>query len=339
MSGGKKGAFPFYELYSAKQYMDWVLPATLAGAPISIRVCTPGDLLSADAVEARADVWARDVLEHWDTTRVYDARLHEGLQAQFSFSYPYEKEGRRKLKFTVSELKKRTYMAEESGELLMEEPEVIPLLPQFLQEEEELTGASRGTAYHRLLELLDFSRTYDVDALQEVLDGLVREERMTQEMAECIRLSDILDFLNCESGRRMRRAAISGRLFKEQPFVLGVPAGEVYAEADVTENGMFVGDGAPMGNGAPMEKIMDAESGVAREETILVQGIIDVYFEEEDGLVLLDYKTDKVRKASDLAEKYHAQLDYYAKALHRLLEKPVKEKWIYSFTLKEEIRV
>lgn len=315
MSGGKKGAFPFYELYSAKQYMDWILPAALAGAPVSIRVCTPGDLLSADTVEARADVWARDVLEHWDTTRVYDARLHEGLQAQFSFSYPYEKEGRRKLKFTVSELKKRAYMAEESGELLLEEPEVIPLLPQFLQEEEELTGASRGTAYHRFLELLDFSRIYDEDALQEVLDVLVREERMTQEMAECIRLSDILDFLDCESGRRMRRAAISGRLFKEQPFVLGVPAGEVYAEADVTG------------------------SGAVGEETVLVQGIIDVYFEEEDGLVLLDYKTDKVRKASDLAEKYHAQLDYYAKALQRLLEKPVKEKWIYSFTLKEEIQV
>ena len=72
---------------------------------------------------------------------------------------------------------------------------------------------------------------------------------------------------------------------------------------------------------------------------ILVQGIIDVYFEEADGLVLLDYKTDKVRRAADLVEKYHAQLEYYAKALHRLLEKPVKEKWIYSFTLGEEIRL
>ena len=74
-------------------------------------------------------------------------------------------------------------------------------------------------------------------------------------------------------------------------------------------------------------------------ETILVQGIIDVFFEEEDGLVVLDYKTDKVRSAGELKEKYHAQLDYYAQALEQLLEKPVKEKIIYSFTLREEIKV
>ena len=74
-------------------------------------------------------------------------------------------------------------------------------------------------------------------------------------------------------------------------------------------------------------------------EKILVQGIIDVFFEEADGLVVLDYKTDKVRSGQELKEKYHAQLDYYARALEQLLEKPVKEKVIYSFTLQEEIKV
>ena len=53
---------------------------------------------------------------------------------------------------------------------------------------------------------------------------------------------------------------------------------------------------------------------------------------------MLDYKTDRVRKAEELREKYHAQLDYYAEALEQLLKKPVKEKIIYSFTLQEEIR-
>lgn len=314
-------AFPFYELYSAKQYMDWLLPAAFMDESISVRVCTPGDLLIDEAAEMHADAWARDVLENWDVSKVYDAALRSRLEEQFSFSYPYEKEGRRKLKFTVSELKKRAYLEEEGGEILIEEPEVVPLLPQFLKEEEEMTGASRGTAYHRLLELLDFACAYDEGVLKETIDGLVDEGRMAPEMAECIQLSDILGFLNCESGRRMRRAAVAGALFKEQPFVLGVPASEVYSEEDATGNDAAMGD------------------GTGGDEMILVQGIIDVYFEEEDGLVLLDYKTDKVRKAADLVEKYHAQLDYYAKALYRLLEKPVKEKWIYSFTLKEEIRL
>ena len=62
----------------------------------------------------------------------------------------------------------------------------------------------------------------------------------------------------------------------------------------------------------------------------LVQGIIDVYFEEEDGLVVLDYKTDKVYKIEELVEKYHAQLDYYGRALEQITGKKVKEKVLYS---------
>ena len=70
-----------------------------------------------------------------------------------------------------------------------------------------------------------------------------------------------------------------------------------------------------------------------------MQGIIDVYFEEEDGLVVLDYKTDRVSDEKELVDKYHAQLDYYAKALEQLTEKKVKEKLIYSFVLGKEIRL
>ena len=106
----------------------------------------------------------------------------------------------------------------------------------------------------------------------------------------------------------MSRAARCKALFKEQPFVLGIDASEIYPQD---------------------------QSG----EKILVQGIIDVYFGESDGLVVLDYKTDKVRSAGELKEKYHAQLDYYARALTQLTGKPVKEKIIYSFTLGEEIAV
>ncbi len=70
-----------------------------------------------------------------------------------------------------------------------------------------------------------------------------------------------------------------------------------------------------------------------------MQGIIDVYFEEEDGLVVLDYKTDQISRAGELAEKYHAQLDYYGKALEQMTLKRVKEKILYSFTIKKEIGV
>ena len=127
-------------------------------------------------------------------------------------------------------------------------------------------------------------------------------------MAECIRTEDILGFLKSPAGQRMKEAAGKRKLWKEQPFVLGVDAREIY----------------------PQEQ---------EGEQILVQGIIDVYFEEEDGLVVLDYKTDKIFRAEELAEKYHAQLDYYGKALEQMTEKKVKEKIIYSFTIRQEIEV
>ncbi len=64
-----------------------------------------------------------------------------------------------------------------------------------------------------------------------------------------------------------------------------------------------------------------------------------MYFEEEDGLVVLDYKTDRIFEADELARKYHAQLDYYGKALEQMTLKRVKEKILYSFTIKKEIGV
>lgn len=212
------------------------------------------------------------------------------------------------MKFTVSELKKRAYLSEEGGELSFEEPDVIPLIPQFLQEEEELKGASRGSAYHKFLELLDFTKEYKKEELQDTICRLQEEKKLSEEMAACIRIKDILGFLNCPSGQRMHKAALQSLLYKEQPFVLGVDAQEIYPEE-------------PGG------------------EVILIQGIIDVCFEEDGELVVLDYKTDQVKTAEELRDKYHSQLEYYGAALEQLLKKHVKEKIIYSFTLKQEIVV
>ena len=299
----------------AKCYLDWVLPCILSDetgkvkqeSPVEVSVFGAEDL-TPQQEEVQAEVMSEDVLRNWDDSQVYEPELRERLDAQIDYVYPFEDEGKMKLKFTVSELKKWASLAEEAGEEMYEEPVVVPLIPEFLKEEEILTGAPRGSAYHKLLELLDFTVDYDVENLTAAVQQLRQEGRLTDEMAECIRPKDILRFLGCRSGRRMADAARNGKLYKEQPFVLSVDASEIYPE--------------------------DCSG-----EKILVQGIIDVYFEEPDGLVVLDYKTDKVRTGNELKEKYHAQLDYYAQALEQLTEKPVKEKIIYSFTLGEEIEV
>ena len=110
------------------------------------------------------------------------------------------------------------------------------------------------------------------------------------------------------SERECIERQFGGTLWAEQPFVLGIDADELY-------------------------------KGESLEETVLVQGIIDVWFEEDGELVVLDYKTDRVFKEEILREKYHTQLDYYARALEQLTGKCVKEKIIYSFTMQKEIEV
>lgn len=308
------------QLENAKCYLDWILPAWREDAPAEIRIFTDAELEFAENVTQQTEQLALDVLEHWDTSKSYLPTLGENLEEQMDYVYPYQEDGKMKLKFTVSELKKRAYLEEESGEEMYKEPELVPLIPRFMQEEEEgLKGASRGSAYHKLLELLDFSRVYDEKLLKEVIAGFQKTGKLSEEMARCIRPRDILAFLQCESGRRMTDAARAGLLYKEQPFVLGVDADVIYPEWKEAAQGQN-----PVG-------IQETQ------ETILVQGIIDVYFEEEDGLVLLDYKTDRVNSAEELKEKYHAQLDYYAQALEKLRDKPVKEKIIYSFGLRKEM--
>ena len=311
MRSGKDGVITA----GAKSYFDWIIPAlwseeeeaALEDAPVCIFQYTGNDI-GADILQVKSEQLALDVLKHWDVTKVYDPEIRKCLDEQADYVYPYYSEGGMKMKFTVSELKKRKALQEEAGEEMYKEPQTVPLLPRFIKEEETLSGASRGSAYHKFLELLDFAKEYEADDLEAEVERLAEDGRLSREMAECIETEDMMRFLRTKSGVRMLQAARNRKLYKEQPFVISVNASEIY-------------------------------QGDLSGEKILVQGIIDVYFEEEDGLVVLDYKTDQVKSRKELVEKYHAQLEYYAHALSQLTGKTVKEKIIYSFTLKEEIIV
>ena len=321
---------PYYSVTKANKYLDWILTALyrnqcMAGileecdlqipyansvfhmeVPIQVKRITMEDMIVSEEERLLESHMTREILHDWDTKKAYDPDTKEWLQEQFSYIYPYETDPVVKQKLSVSELKKRDYM-EEAEEVFREE-EVIPLLPKFLQEQEELTGASRGTAYHKLLEVLDFTKEYDEEILWAEMQRKQESGALTEEMVACIRVEDILKFLDSSIGKRVQQASRLGRCYAEQPFVLGVEADKVYEGADP-------------------------------EEYVLVQGIIDLYFEEEGQLVVLDYKTDRVFAEKELYDRYHTQLDYYAQALGRLTDKPVKEKVIYSFTLQKEIEV
>ncbi len=324
-------ALPYYNLTRANAYMDWILASLLRNqcfgnilkeygieapyknplyrkeVPICVKKISPEQLVELEAEEMFDERIAGEMLHKWDTKATYNEELQERIKEQFSYRYPYEEGANVKQKLSVSELKKRSY-AEEDGENIYKEEEVIPLLPKFLQEKEELTGASKGTAYHKLLEVLDFTKEYEEASLKEAIKEKQETHALTDEMSACIELTEILNFLHSPIGQRVHVASCKGTCRMEQPFVLGIGADEVYANGQA-------------------------------EDMLLVQGIIDLYFEEDGELVVLDYKTDRVFEAAELQKRYHAQLDYYARALEQLTGKRVKEKMIYSFALQQEIRV
>ena len=277
-------------------------------------VVSPEQIVKASVEEEIDSRLTRTALDAWVESTKADPEIERVMEEQFAYQYPYPASRQQKMKFTVSELKKRSYVREDQagddafqmGELLYEEPDVVPLLPRFLQKEDVLTGASRGTAYHRVMELLDFAGISDLETVKAAMEGYQEEGKLSGDMKEAVRPEDILEFLQCPCGRRMREADKIRRLYREQPFVLGIDAREIYP-------------------------------GEQEGEILLVQGIIDAYFEEDGELVVVDYKTDRVSSGQELEERYHAQLEYYARALEQLTGKKVKEKIIYSFALKKEL--
>lgn len=217
------------------------------------------------------------------------------------YRYPFENATRSPLKTSVSERKRRKLQEEQGQEA--EAPAWIKQQQKRVAAEvtEGISAAERGTLYHKILELVPVCTVRTENDLLSFCDELVGSGRITAEEMACLETDRLMQFLQSRLAERMRMAEAKGMLKREQPFVLGIE----------------VGDGSG-----------DCE---------LVQGIIDLYFEEKDGVVLVDYKTDRVETAAELAERYRVQLQYYARAIRQITEKPVKEILIYSLHLSETI--
>lgn len=287
--------------------------------------------------------------------------VRELLNLQNSFKYPYDTEANLPIKVTVSELKRMHLEAEEqegmdtapagsnctgssvqsllpdevsfddisfddisfdtmdaqgnfvlqldsTGELMA--PEDDCTYPEFLKPEKTISGSDRGTIYHHIMELIPFAANMPKNAVKATLDGMVKDGRLKPEDRDAVNDNKFVKFFASGLGIRMCRAEDAGTLRREQPFVIGLPAKELYP---------------------------DSES----EEIVLVQGVIDAFFEEEGGIVLMDYKTDRIHEdaKAELTHKYQSQLKYYRRALEMLTGKEVKEVWFYAFGTGEDFRI
>lgn len=312
-----EGRLTYRTLSGAKCYWDWVLPALRDAdpsgeEPVPVRT----EMLTPEAMAVRElgcgaarEIW-KEELGTGRAAPEEDPAIREFLEKRDAFHYRFEDRQGIPAALTVSELKKAGMEGvEELGQELYPEPDIVPYIPEFMKEDQEgPAGAVRGTIYHRVLECMDLKEQVTEESLKQQIKAMVQSRKLTPREAEAVKLFQLERFAASSIGKRMGAADRRGTLRREQPFVVGIPAAEV------------------------ME-------GWPEEEMILVQGIMDAYFEENGSLVLVDYKTDRIFSGQELAKKYGRQLELYAGALERLSGKKVSEKIIYSLTLGREIPV
>jgi ATP-dependent helicase/nuclease subunit A len=223
------------------------------------------------------------------------------INRRLSWEYPYARISKIPAKVSVSELKRRfeAEPAEGSGALAASLP-VLVRKPKFLEEKVGLSAAEVGTILHFVLQHLDFQQ----EDIETQIEEMAAKDLLTVQQARSIDVAKIRSFLESPLGQRMLAAE---KVNREIPFNIEIPCQEVYKE--------LAGE-------------------TFQSETMLLQGVIDCYFEEEDGIVLLDYKTDYAApgRVDLIRERYRTQISYYAWALEKLTGKKVKNKLIYLFS-------
>lgn len=290
-------------------------------------------ILSASYVEAIKDNLY--LKQETDKRAAYeqDTKLIELLKEQLQYTYPYFNDAGFPSKLSVSALKTKTidtklYRLEEEGgyPAYEKEKEILPRprsLPKFLKEQQRISATDIGNAFHKIVEKLDFGRLEEYQGEEGMLllieqlfqRRLIDEHQRAVLQQQC---DTLLRFVNNQELAvldRISKASKEQRLYKEQAFIK-----EYYADA--------------------LEEIypVQAKGQIYEEYKTLVQGIIDSYFIDEDGqIVLIDYKTDGIRKKEmsqqSLKEKYRTQFKYYKEVIESLSGRKVKEEYIYSFAL------
>lgn len=308
------GMLSFADSENIKNYLDMIMPVCLMD---SDKLKGSFNVMVDAGENSESDAFESEEMSDENKKAVADKDLMS--QPEVSAGYPLLDElpeyvpddnAAGRMKLTVSQLKamqaeddseENAYMDESVKAALKKEEcdETNSIIPKFISGEEvKLAANERGSAYHRVMECLDYSVSVNLDGVKADINRMLETGKMNKLQVKSVNPRDISTFVQSDIGKRAASAVNSGRARREQPFVF-------------------------------------------EYEGQLIQGIIDMYFEEYGELVLIDYKTDRVDKSTageqELVKRYAIQLDYYAKALAQLTGKCVKEKIIYSFALEKGI--
>lgn len=323
---------PSYLRSAAKSYLDWIGPAVIRHRDAASLFDISG-FKTAEAISSHPSKWRMTIVpaDHLKVSEPATKEQREGIETvlrsfrtvplrsdqkaevenRLSWAYSYEDSTVKMSKQTVTEIKRqRESLTNGEGsdtQYIRQFRRPIAERPQFMQET-RLTSAERGTAMHAVMQHVDVSEGVTETKLKESVSRLVVQELITEEEARAVDIHALLAFFNSDLGARMVKAL---RVEREAAFSLALPAEKAYSDWKNAE-----------------------------EEPILIQGVIDCLIEEEDGMVLIDYKTDAIKGRFQhgfegakpiLAERYRVQLELYSQAISRIWKKPLKEKYLYFF--------
>ncbi len=316
-AGLKSDRVPGYLVRKGRSYIEWIGPALLKHRdsgllPViddsscwNVMLWNKNDLTVSAAgtreQEKSITSWMENIQNHKK-----DPGLAGFATERLGWEYPFSAVAGMPAKVSVSELKRRFNIERTGQASALSDMPVLAKKPKFLEGKKGLSAAEKGTALHFVMQHLDLNREDIETQIRKMKD----RDLITAQQADSVDTERIRGFLNSSLGKRLKA---SGRVMREVPFNMEIPCSEVYGHLE--------------GKGC-------------KKETMLLQGIIDCYFEEPDGLVLLDYKTDYVPegKTNIINERYGLQMKYYTRALSLLSGKTVKEGYIYLFRYGQAVR-
>ncbi|HFL3556116.1 TPA: helicase-exonuclease AddAB subunit AddA [Clostridioides difficile] len=324
-----------YEILKGKNFLDWIMPCVLRHRDLSNlleevgldavfnvehnskwygKLWNKNDIL----VEKKSDEEKEsieEILEKIDVDNP-DSDYYSEIEEKLNYIYPYEFSTRKPATISVTEIKKIQNNYEEELINTIFEQKVILKKPIFIQNEEErekISGTERGTIVHLVMEVLDLKNVSSVNDIKSQIRGFVSKGIITEKQASIVNPYKIYKFFASNIGKRMLNAEIINR---EKSIYAQVNMKDIYIYEKLINN--------------DDKKLYDNES-------VMLRGIVDAYFEEDNQIVLVDYKTDFVNEENinQIIEKYKKQLDLYADIIETLTGKSVKEKCIYLFGVDE----
>lgn len=271
---------------------------------ITLKTFAKKDLIKElQVTEERQEIEITKLIQE-EVEKQKDTDLSE-LKQNLEWKYAYEVDTKLPTKTSVTKLKQEqaNQLPSLKSQVNWKEEEMqglnqlqyIQVKPLENEKETKLTPAQKGTLVHLCIQKLDERKEYELQDIQNLIQELVQKEIITNIEAEAIDVDLVHSYTKSELFQKLKKAK---EIHKEQPFYINIPAKEIFREA----------------------------KEIGSEKNILVQGMIDLYYiDEQDQVHLVDFKTDYVQKGKEkqVAEKYQIQIDIYRRALEQALDKEV----------------